>query len=101
MHRGPPLNKALASPRIAVPVQYRLEVVGERAADIHRTRNFAEELHFTLRERGLGTTSNPDTMTTELVITVPVRRNLGEARQLLRHLLAKHFMEADVNVQRM
>lgn len=84
-----------------MPIKYRLEVVGDRASDIHRTRNFAEELHLTLRARGLGTTSNPDTMTTELIITVPVKRHLGEARELLRHLLAKHFMEADVDVQRL
>ena len=94
-------GQSLVSPRIIVPIQFRLEVVGHRASDIHRTQNFAEELHFTLKQRGWGTTSNPDTMTTELFMTIGAKRHLGEARELLRSLLEKHFMEADVNVQRL
>lgn len=84
-----------------MPVNFRLEVVGERATDWHRSRTFAEELRSTLAEKHLGTTSNPRTMTTELLVTFRTKRRLGEALQLLRHLMSKHLMENDINVVRM
>jgi hypothetical protein len=80
--------------------KYQLEVVGPRASDIHGTRNFAEELHFTLQDRGWGTTSNPDAMTTQLLVIFSAKRR-GDGLKLLHQLLAKHFMETDVNVQRL
>jgi hypothetical protein len=83
-----------------VDAKYQLEVIGPRASDINRTRNFAEELHLTLQDRGWGTTSNPDTMTTQLLVTFLAKRR-GDGLKLLHQLLAKHFMEADVNVQRL
>src|SRR5262245_66429420 len=57
---------------------YRIRVVGERASDMHRTRNRAEELHVEFTARGYGTTSDPDTMTTEFQINVAAKRNLGD-----------------------
>jgi hypothetical protein len=83
-----------------MPINYRLEVVGERASDWHRSRNFAEELHYSLVEKHLGTTSNPDTMTTELLVTFRTKRRLGEALQLLRQLMSNHLMENEINVVR-
>jgi hypothetical protein len=83
-----------------MPINYRLEVVGERACDWHRSRNFAQELHDLLVEKHLGTTLNPDSMTTELLVMFRTKGRLGEALQLLRHLMSKHLMENDINVVR-
>jgi hypothetical protein len=83
-----------------MPINYRLEVTGERASDWHRSRNFAAELHNTLVEKHLGTTLNRHRMTTELLVTFRTKRRLGEALQLLRELMSKHLMENDINVVR-
>ena len=81
-------------------VKYLLCVIGERASDIPRSRNFAEDLHFSLAEKGLGTTSDPDTMTTELYVVIPKARKVGQANQLIRDLIAKHMMEHDTEITR-
>ena len=79
--------------------QYHLTIVGDRASDVPRSRNFAEELHHTLKQRGWGTTSDPDTMTTELVMSISHKRHHREAMKLLGRLMKEHLMESDVNVK--
>jgi len=81
-----------------MPIKYRLEVVGERASDWRRSRNFAQELRYNLAEKYLGTTSNPGAMTTELLVTFRTKQRHGEALQLLRQLMSKHLMENEINV---
>jgi hypothetical protein len=83
-----------------MPVTYLLRVVGSRAGDVHRTRNFAEELHLDLKRSGLGTTTDPDAMTTELLVTIPKPRDLGAARSLIDRVLRKHLMVDDVQIDR-
>jgi hypothetical protein len=79
--------------------RYRIRVVGERATDVHRTRNMAEELHVEFVRRGYGTTSDPDVVTTEFQINVESKKNLGDAALLVRTILRKHyFTEADVEI---
>ena len=79
---------------------YRIKVIGERAADIHRTRNMAEELHVEFTRHGYGTTSDPDTMTTEFEVKIKAARDIGEATALMRSILKKHHMENDVEIEK-
>lgn len=79
---------------------YRIRVVGERASDIHRSKNMAEELHVEFMRLGYGTTSDPDTMTTEFQIHVVAKRKLGQATTLMRSIISKHLMESDVEIDR-
>ena len=60
----------------------------------------AEELHVEFLHRGYGTTSDPDTMTTEFHIHVSSKRNLGEAAKLMRSIISKHLMENDVEIDK-
>jgi len=60
----------------------------------------AEELHVEFTRRGYGTTSDPDTMTTEFQINVAAKGNLGEAVKLMRTILKKHYMENDVEIDK-
>ena len=60
----------------------------------------AEELHVEFTRRGLGTTSDPDTMTTEFQVNVAAKRYLGEAAKLMRNILKKHYMENDVEIEK-
>jgi len=78
---------------------YRIRVVGQRATDVPRTRNMAEELHLEFRRRGYGTTSDPDTLTTEFQVNVKAARNLDEAIKLMRTIIKKHHMENDVEIE--
>jgi len=78
---------------------YRIKVIGERASDIHRTRNMAEELHVEFMRHGYGTTSDPDTMTTEFEVKIKATRDIGEATKLMRNILKKHYMENDVEIE--
>jgi hypothetical protein len=80
---------------------YRIRIIGDRASDIHRTRNMAEELCFEFIRRGYGTTSNPDTMSTEFQLTIEAKRYLGEAAKLIRRVLKKHYMENDVEIEKL
>jgi hypothetical protein len=75
-------------------------VVGQRASEINRTRNMAEELHREFVRRGYGTTSNPDTITTEFQLNVDSSRNLGDAAKLMRGIISKHLMENDVEIDK-
>jgi hypothetical protein len=69
------------------------------AARIHRARNFAEELHYTLKERDWGTTSDPNTMTDYLLISIPHKKHHRDSMSLLAHLMAKHMMESEIDVK--
>ena len=60
----------------------------------------AEELHLEFVRRGYGTTSDPDTLTTEFQINVESKRNLGEAAKLIRSVISKHRMENDVEIDK-
>ena len=91
----------LDSPGDAVTRGYRIRVLGERAADVHRSRNMAEELHIELTRLGYGTTSDLDAMTTEFQIHVSAKRSLGEAAKLMRTIISKHFMENDVQIDKL
>ena len=80
--------------------RYLIRVVGERAADVHRTRNMAEELHVEFVRCGYGTTSDPDVVTTEFQINVESKKNLGDAALLVRAILRKHYLtEEDVEIE--
>jgi hypothetical protein len=82
-----------------VYAQYHLLVIGDRASDIPRTRNFAEDLHYSLKRRGWGTTSDPDTMTTELVVSILHKKHHRDAMKLLARLMKEHLMESEINVK--
>jgi repressor of nif and glnA expression len=60
----------------------------------------AEELRSELEHRGYGTTSDPDTMTTELYVSVVKKRDLGDASRLMRSVISKHLMDDDVQVEK-
>ena len=60
----------------------------------------AEELHVEFTRRGYGTTSDPDTMTTEFQIYVESKRNLGDAAKLMRSIISRHLMEDDVEIEK-
>ena len=62
--------------------------------DIHRIRNFGEELMRTLREDSLGDVSDPDTAIDELSVRISSCRHLGEVRRLIRRTLVKHYLDA-------
>lgn len=94
------LTRSLASPEWTVTKGYRIRVIGDRATDTHRTRNMAEELHREFTRLGFGTTSDPDSMTTEFQINVASKRNLGEAAKLMRDVLRRHYMEEDVEIEK-
>ncbi len=77
-----------------------IRVLGERAGDIHRNRNMAEDLQRELLHRGCGTTSDPDTMTTEFRVWVRARRDLGDTAALVRAIVARHRMGDNVAIER-
>jgi hypothetical protein len=81
--------------------EFLVRVIGNRATDVHRSRNMAEQLHVEFERRGYGTTSDPDTMTTELTVRVKHKRDLGNARMLIDEIVARHLMEDDVEIQRL
>jgi len=60
----------------------------------------AEELHLEVTRRGYGTTSDPDTMTTEFQVNVESKRNLGGAAKLVREVLRRHYMEEDGEIEK-
>jgi hypothetical protein len=60
--------------------------------DVHKIRNFCEDLASTLRDRRLGSVGDIDGAIDEIVITLASRRNLGEGRTVTRQLLAKHHL---------
>jgi hypothetical protein len=74
--------------------------MGDRVSDINRTRNMAEELHREFTRLGFGTTSDPASMTTEFQVNVESKRNLGEAAKLVRDVLRRHYMEEDVEIEK-
>jgi hypothetical protein len=90
---------AMDCSRKAMYKQYHLQVVGDQVSNIHRSRNFAEDLHHSLRRRGWGTTSDPDTMTSDLVMSIPHKRHHRDAMKLLADLMASHLMESEINVK--
>ena len=61
----------------------------------------AEELHAEFERHGYGTTSDPDTMTTELQLNVVANRRLGDATRLMRNIITKHLMMDDVEIERL
>ena len=61
----------------------------------------AEELHVEFVLHGYGTTSDLDTMTAEFQINVEDKRNLGEAAKLMRSILKRHYMESDVEIEKL
>ena len=78
---------------------YQLQVTGIRSSDNHRTRNFAEDLKQSLIQRGWGTTSDPDSTTSALVMSVSHKRHHRDAMKLLAQLMASHLMETEIDVK--
>lgn len=81
--------------------EYLIKIIGERASDIHRSRNMAEDINVQLTEKGIGTTSNPDTMTTEFNILIEKKRKIGEATELIKKIISNHLMEQDVKIEKL
>ncbi len=79
---------------------YVIRVIGERSSDIHRTRNFAEELRVELKRRGFGTTSDPDSVMDTFRIEVSKKQYLGNTSKLIHELVAKHLMKNDVQIEK-
>lgn len=59
----------------------------------------AEELSIELTREGYGSTSDPDSMTTELEVTIAAKGNIGDANKLMRRIIKKHLMEDDVEIK--
>lgn len=76
-----------------------IRFIGGKAADIHRNRNFAEDLHVQLAQRKLAITSDPDVVTNEFTIERISKRQLGSVQKIFRNLVAKHRMKKDVEVE--
>lgn len=83
-----------------MPKKIVLRVVGERASDIHRTRNFAEELHAELHRTGFGTTADPDGIVNELWVELGSSRVVGEATRLMNGIIKKHLMQEDIQIEK-
>jgi hypothetical protein len=69
--------------------------------DVHRIRNFAEDLHRVLRDGGLGSVPNMDHAKDEVLVTVNATRHLGPTLKAIRRQLARSNLEDNVSVERL
>lgn len=68
---------------------------------LHRVRNFGEEAWGALTNAGLGEASIQDIDASRDHFAVSVeKRNIGAATEMLRRLLKRHNLEADVRIER-
>ncbi len=81
---------------------YKVIFAGPAAGpDVHRIRNFAEDLHRTLHARELGSVSNMDCARDEVLVAVNAVRHLGAARQAIRQQLVRSNFTDNVSVERL
>ena len=68
---------------------------------LHRVRNFGEEAWGALANAGLGEASiqEIDAARDQFEVNVE-KRNIGPATEVLRRLLKRHNLEADVRIER-
>jgi hypothetical protein len=69
-----------------------------RSDDVHKVRNFGEELARTMREQRLGTVDEIDRAIDEISGVLASRRELGEWRKMIRRMLDKHYLAEVANV---
>ncbi len=94
------LTLAVPGPALAcMTTTLLIRFVGKRAEDIHCNRNFAEDLHYSMRRLGYGTTSDPDIMSGELRVFFEKRRQLGNVRRLLAQTIRNHCMDGDLEIE--
>jgi hypothetical protein len=68
--------------------------------NVHRIRNFAEEMHRHFMRNEQGTLEEVDTITDELRIFIPKARFLGEVVDTLNAVLKKHNLFDDAVVMK-
>jgi len=66
----------------------------DRCSDIHRIRNFGEDLYRQCRDEGWASISitDVDPATDELRVSVRSARRVRQAAQMIENLLAHHFL---------
>ena len=85
-----------------MPRGYKVVFAGPRAGpDVHRIRNFAEDLHRALREKSLGSVPNMDVAYDEVLVEVDSARHLGPALKAIRAELARANFDDNVSVERL
>lgn len=72
----------------------------ERARNLHRFRNFAEELSFSLGDLGELPMDEADRAITKVVVSKIAKRDVGKSRQLIERLLRKHLMAHETTIGR-
>lgn len=70
-------------------------------SDLHRIRNFAEDLDRALREGAIGGVPSLDHIKAEVVVNVSARRFLGPALRTIRIQLARSNFDDNVSIARL
>ena len=69
-----------------------------RAVDLHKLRNFAEDLSQSLGDLGTLPMSEADTAVDVLIVTKVRRARIRRCRRFIEKLLEKHFLSDDCEI---
>jgi hypothetical protein len=71
------------------PTPFSIRFVSD---DVHKIRNFGEDLARTMREQRLGSVGGIDSAIDKISGILTSRRDLGEWRKIVRRMLEKHYL---------
>jgi hypothetical protein len=81
---------------------YRILFAGPaRGPDLHRIRNFAEDLHRELIKGGFGLVPDLGHTTAEVLVRVRAKRHLAPTLRVIRLQLARSNFDDNVSVERL
>jgi len=82
-----------------IKVSFNESMGGDRNSNIHRIRNFAEELSLSLGDLGSLPMEQADSAIDHVVVVHVKNRKLSRRKALIRQLLEKHMIASDTELQ--